>query len=344
MILFPFVTADLAARLSAALFAIGAVAAPGPVIEEQIAIERALLALSADRALPGLFPPAVDAAIVHDACVRAALTAREAAFAEAQADFLFAVAKCTSTEGSFGHCIRELRQAFHEARALAQRQYEARRAVCRMLDEDTYDPDLQETEFSPTIDNRFFPLVPGRTLVYRTNGDPVEETRVTTLAETFVVDDIVCRAVRDTVTAGGELVEDTDDWFAQHRDGAVWYLGELARNYENGLLHDLDGSWSAGEDGAHPGIQMKANPRVGDSYRQEFLLGDAEDLATVVAVGETVRVPAGTFTGCIRTEEWSPLEPGIVETKYYAPGFGFVLGINQTSGVRTELVRVIAPR
>ncbi len=308
------------------------------------AIERVLLDLRTDRALPGLFPLLPDAAIVHEACTRAALTAREASFAEAQADFLFAVAKCTSTEGSFAQCIRELRQTFHDARALAQRQYEARRAVCRLLDEDTYDPDLQENEFSPRIDNRYFPLVPGRTLVYRTNGQPVEEIRVTTSADTFVVDDIECRAVRDTVTADGELVEDTDDWYAQHRDGTVWYLGELARNYENGVLHDLDGSWSAGEDGAHPGIQMKARPRVGDSYRQEFLLGDAEDLATVVAVGETVTVPAGTFTGCIRTEDWSPVEPGIIESKWYAPGVGFVLGVNQTSGVRTELVRIIAPR
>jgi hypothetical protein len=344
MILTPFVTADIAVRMGAALFAFGAIAAPGPVIEERIAVERALLELCTDRALPGLFPLTVDTAVVHDACVQAALTAREAALAEAQADFLFAVAKCTSTEGSFGHCIRELRQAFHEARELARRQYEARRAVCRLLDEDTYDPDLQENEFSATVDNRFFPLVPGRTLVYRTNGEQVEETRVTTLAETFVVDDIECRVVRDTVTADGELVEDTDDWFAQHRDGTVWYLGELARNYENGVLHDLDGSWSAGEDGAHPGIQMKARPRVGDAYRQEFLLGDAEDLATVVAVGETVTVPAGRFTGCIHTEEWSPIEPGVVESKWYAPGVGFVLGVNQTSGVRTELVRIIAPR
>jgi hypothetical protein len=131
--------------------------------------------------------------------------------------------------------------------------------------------------------------------------------------------------VRDTVTLDGLLVEDTFDWFAQDREGNVWYLGEDVTNYdEDGEPTDHDGSFEVGVDGAFAGIVMLADPQVGDAYRQEFYPGEAEDLGEVVRAGETVSVPFGDFEDVLVTTDWNPLEPEVIEEKYYAPGIGLV--------------------
>jgi hypothetical protein len=104
----------------------------------------------------------------------------------------------------------------------------------------------------------------------------------------------------------------------------VWYFGEDSKELENGVVVSTEGSWEAGVDGAKPGIVMEAHPAVGDEYRQEYYKGEAEDMAKVLALNVSVTVPFGAYTDCLQTNEWTPLEKGYAEDKYYAPGVGLV--------------------
>ncbi|MBI4563400.1 MAG: hypothetical protein HY716_01730 [Planctomycetes bacterium] len=131
------------------------------------------------------------------------------------------------------------------------------------------------------------------------------------------------------------------DWFAQDKDGNVWYFGEDSKEIEDGVVVSTEGSWEAGVGGAQPGILMLADPKVGISYQQEFAEGVAEDMARVKSLSESVTVPVGTFEGCIETMEWTPLEPGARESKFYAPGVGLVLEVSlRGGGARIELVEI----
>jgi hypothetical protein len=147
--------------------------------------------------------------------------------------------------------------------------------------------------------------------------------------------------VNDVEYLDGELIEDTVDWIAQHGNGDVWYFGEIAMNYEDGFLDNLDGSWMTGKEDAKPGILMPASPVIDDVYRQEYFINEAEDVAEVISLNETVVVPYGTFHNCLQTEDWTPIEPEALEYKYYAPGIGVVLEVDLETGERLELVQII---
>lgn len=136
---------------------------------------------------------------------------------------------------------------------------------------------------------------------------------------------MTCVVVRDEVRVNGELAELTLDWYAQDLDGSVWYFGEDSRDYENGKVVSTKGSWQAGVDGAQPGVIMPGKPKAGLAYRQEYYAGEAEDQAKVVALDGTARVPFGSFDGLLVTEDSTPLEPDVLERKYYARGIGVVL-------------------
>jgi hypothetical protein len=189
-----------------------------------------------------------------------------------------------------------------------------------------YDPGITPADFSDPAANEYFPLTPGSRWVYEGRSeDGLERVEVTVTDDTKEVMGIEATVVRDTVTVDGEIVEDTLDWFAADNDGNVWYFGEDVENFENGQLQDTDGSWEAGVDGALPGIVMQADPQPGQHYLQEYYPGEAVDEGTVLRVGEDeVTVPAGTFDQLLVTEDVNPLEPGIVENKFYAPGVGLV--------------------
>jgi hypothetical protein len=153
---------------------------------------------------------------------------------------------------------------------------------------------------------------------------------------------VTCIVVHDRAELNGVLSEDTLDWYAQDVEGNVWYFGEQSLQYENGKVASIDGSWEAGEDGALPGIIMKAHPAVGDVYRQEFALGEAEDLARVLSLDASATVPfGGTYDNCLKTEDFSPLEPDHVENKFFAAGVGEILTIDTDTGVREELIDVV---
>ncbi len=201
-----------------------------------------------------------------------------------------------------------------------------------------YQPAFDPSKFVATVDNPYFPLQPGVRWVYESE-DGSERVEVTVLEETRVVAGVTATVVRDTVTEDGDLVEDTLDWFAQDSEGNVWYLGEDSKEYKGGKAVSSAGSWEAGVNGALPGIIMRGAPRPGDAYRQEFLKGEAEDMAEVVSTGGKQSVQAGAYTDVLVTKEWTPLEPKVVENKYYARGVGLILEVQVAGGKsRLELI------
>lgn len=208
---------------------------------------------------------------------------------------------------------------------------------------DDYNPGINPANFVREITNPFFPLTPGTLFNYR--GKTVEGTEIDHVYVTYETKEILgvtCVVVADSVWFEGDLREATFDWYAQDREGNVWYFGEDSRQFEGGVQIGTEGSWQAGVDGAKPGIIMMANPKIGDSYRQEFYKGVAEDMAEVLSLNASVAVPYGSFDNCLKTREWTPLEPGVIANKYYAPGIGCILEITTQGGSeRVELIDVV---
>lgn len=207
---------------------------------------------------------------------------------------------------------------------------------------EAYAPNIKPSEFVEKVDNEYFPLEPGTTFVYEgKTEDGTERNTVAVTHATKRVMGVGCTVVRDSVSVGGKLAELTFDWYAQDKEGNVWYFGENSKEYENGKVTSTKGSWEAGVNGAKPGIIMQADPRVGETYRQEYYEGEAEDTAKVLSLNESANVPYGSFDHLLLTKDWNPLEPGVVEQKYYAQGIGNVLevGVKGTSE-RVELIDI----
>src|SRR6476469_8494493 len=139
---------------------------------------------------------------------------------------------------------------------------------------------------------------------------------------TTVIAGIRARVVHDRATRGSRLIEDTFDWFAQDRQGNVWYLGEATQAYSNGTRSSTAGSWEAGVRGAQPGVVRPAHPAPGLQYRQEYRKGAAEDHARVLSVDDQVQAPFGHFAPAVLTKEFSRLEPDDLEYKLYGKGVG----------------------
>jgi hypothetical protein len=187
---------------------------------------------------------------------------------------------------------------------------------------------LDSASFTSRVDNPWMPLAPGSVWVYR-EGKAVN--RVEVLPRTKRVDGISARVVHDVVREKGRLVEDTFDWYAQDRDGDVWYLGEETKEYSGKGPPSTAGSWEAGVKGAQAGVIMPAKPKVGQVYRHEYLKGEAEDNARVLSLDEQTQVPLGHYEPTLMTREETPLEPRLTEYKWYARGIGTVLTV-ATSG------------
>ena len=198
--------------------------------------------------------------------------------------------------------------------------------------------ELDTGDFTTESDNPYWPMAEGNRWVSRSS---TERIVVEVTSRRKDVSGIEAVVVRDTVTDNnGDLVEVTDDWYAQDSDGNIWYLGEDVKDYRDGKVVSTAGSWQHGVDGAQAGIAIPAEPRPGLRYRQEYYEGKAEDRAEVVSVSQRVRVPAGTFEDCLETEDTTPLEPDAVERKFYAKGVGPVLNEKVSPDrAREELVR-----
>lgn len=201
-----------------------------------------------------------------------------------------------------------------------------------------YHPSIDPSEFSSSVDNPFLPWQSGLVLSYV--EDETDTIVVSVLDETRVVMGVECVVVHDVVSdEDGATVEDTYDWYAQDSAGAVWYFGEETVEYDADGTPNPAGSWEAGVDGALPGIAMPAEARLSEPYRQEFYPGEAEDMGQIIAVDVAVEVPAGSFTGCLVTKDWSALHPTRdIENKVYCPGIGNVKAEVVEGGEGLELL------
>jgi hypothetical protein len=200
--------------------------------------------------------------------------------------------------------------------------------------------ELDPADFVSEIDNPYFPMKPGNRWVYtETDADGTElQVEVTVTNETKNISGITATVVRDIVTEDGNVIEDTFDWYAQDTDGNVWYLGEDTKEYEDGVVVTTAGSWEHGVDGAQAGVLVPGDPVVDMTYRQEYYAGEAEDRGRILGLDEQVDVPFGSFDGCLQTEDTTPLEPDVLEHKYYARGVGPVLAVDVAGGGREELI------
>jgi hypothetical protein len=184
-----------------------------------------------------------------------------------------------------------------------------------------YRPAIDRAGFTTAITNPYLPLVPGTVWRYTGGGERVV-TAVTDDTKTIMGIETV--VVRDRGYQDGALTEDTFDWFAQDAAGNVWYFGEDTAECANGRITSRHGAWQAGVHGAQPGVVMLAAPSVGAYYRQEFLKGEAEDVARVMKVGGTIKNGSRTYRHTVVTEDFTALEPGNVERKTYAPDVGLI--------------------
>ena len=238
----------------------------------------------------------------------------------------------------------------------------ARLELCVAVQDAPYDPPFGASFAANFVDpsaigdavdvNPFFPLVVGNQWTYEGtfDEDGEEITEVVTISVTDrikLIDGIRCRVVRDVVEIDGELIEDTDDWFAQDVDGNVWYCGEEVKDYESfdgdmpriPELVAIDGSFKAGRDGDEAGVLIPFSPVVGDLFRQEASYANAEDAIEILATDGSETVPAASCNGnCLVTRDFSPLDPGVEENKFYIPGIGKILEVDLESGDRVELI------
>lgn len=307
---------------------------------------------------PGLFGIASQASAADDYCTNTARAAFVACEAEADDDYYIALGNCFNLNEGTDDCMDEAEKVLEETLELCPEQRAARIEICGVLGEDPYDPEIDKDNFVNPLEigksippNPYLPLVPGtvrKYIVKDGDGKVIEKITVEVLKETKEILGVTCIVVHDRVWEIDEgeksLIEDTFDWLAQDRDGNVWYFGEISKEFEDGELIGIEGSWKAGRDSAKQGILMEAHPKAEDLYRQEFSLGNAEDMAEVVDILGSVVVRGKKYRRVLRTQDFTPIEPDVYELKYYAPGVGVILekGFEngEPTGERVELVQM----
>ncbi len=180
--------------------------------------------------------------------------------------------------------------------------------------------------FVRQVDNQWFPLTPGTVYVYRGRKDGERGRDVVTVTgKTKLIQGVHCTVVDDRLYVGGHLAERTADWYAQDKQGNVWYFGEdTAELDESGKVTSREGSWQSGVDGARAGTLIPAHPKVGQKLLQEYYKGHAEDHSQVLSLSASIRVPYTTSAHALLTKEWTPLEPDVLDHKVYVRGIGLV--------------------
>ncbi len=208
-------------------------------------------------------------------------------------------------------------------------------------------PDFDEATFSnpTTIDHPYFSLQVGKEMRFESETeDGLEVIEIDITGETKEILGVTTLVYWDRVYLDDELVEDTRDYLAQDDDGNVWYFGEDVDNYEDGELDNHNGSWLTGEDGAKPGYWMPGLAKLvkGYEYKEEWYEGKAEDEAKIVSTNAVVKIDLGTYTNCLKTENTTPLEPDILEYKYYCKAVSG-LALEKEEDENVALVSVILP-
>jgi hypothetical protein len=203
---------------------------------------------------------------------------------------------------------------------------------------------LDPADFTVNVTNKYWPMKKGDRWVYEERDEKGTLTRdeVTVLDRTEKINGIEALVVHDVASQDGVPIEDTTDWYAQDSEGNLWYLGEQTTEYQNGQPSSTEGSWEYGVDGAQAGVLLPAEPKPELEYRQEYLKGEAEDKAIVLSTSEQAQTPTGTYHDALLTRDTTPLEPELVELKWYAPGVGPVLTLTP-SGEQTREQLVEAP-
>jgi hypothetical protein len=206
-----------------------------------------------------------------------------------------------------------------------------------------YTPVINPANFVSKVDNQYYPLKDSTTFIYRgIIANDTEDIKVHVTKLTKVIMGVTCVEVTDTVKKKGKLAEAILDWYAQDKDGNVWYFGEATKEFDtNGVVSNTLGSWEAGTAGAQPGILMEAHPAVGDVFIQEYLNTETETEAEVLILNVNATVPAGPFDSCVVLKEATDPEPEIIVHRYFAPGIGCVLeNFVKGQAGRIELVEI----
>lgn len=212
----------------------------------------------------------------------------------------------------------------------------------QQVSDNIYAPQINSADFVSKVSNKYFTLTPGKKFVYEGKTEEgIERTEVYVTSEKKKVLGVNAIVVWDRVWLNDELIEDTKDWYAQDKYGNVWYFGEDSKEIVDGKVVSTKGSWQAGVNGALPGIVMKANPQIEDVYRQEYYKGEAEDMAEIVSLGVKIKVKYGSFSDCLQTRDWNPLETNSDEYKYYCPEVGsLVYEVKIKDGGGAQLINV----
>jgi hypothetical protein len=266
-----------------------------------------------------------------------------------------------SDKASQKSCLSDARSTQQDAMGECKDQRSARADVCSALGEAPYAPAFDPADFDTdfahlTHPNPLFPLAIGDQWTFSGGGE-IDKVEIT--SATKLIQGVTCIVSHDVVTVDGIVTEDTNDWIAQAKSGSVFYCGEEAKQFETfpgddpqtPELVSIDGSFKVGRNGDQTGVLMQATPAVGMTYRQEFSLGNAEDLGEVLTTtysfGQNAdldkNVPQSLAQllcagNCLVTRDFSPLEPGADERKYFSPGIGDFLEIELDTGTVSQLV------
>ena len=289
-------------------------------------------------ALAALFPAAATAQTI---CLQTADVLADACELEAADDQRVGFAICLNAGSLTASqaCRRQVQATYTADLRNCDDVEDARERVCAAVGGGAYNPVISPANFVPTITNLYAPFQPGRWWEYRKVTDAgVERIRVEVLNQPRKIQGVTVTTLRDRVWLNGVLIEDTLDWLAQHRNGDVYYFGEIVKNFENGLLANLDGSFEAGKDGAKAGIWVRSVPRVGEFYRQEWAPNNAEDMVEVLDLDAPDQVPFRGTGPVLKTRDFTALSPDAIEFKFYVPGVGFALEIDPETGEELRLV------
>ena len=335
----------------------------GNVIETKLG-NRRIAQLAARVAMTLLICLGPSSVLAADFCSQTANLIFQACGHGAEDDFLIASAKCVNIteQAERTQCSSDASAERTDSKQLCQDQLQTRLNACKLLGQGRYDPEFDAKDFDTDFSNlpnpnQYFPIRPGNQWEYRsaTEIDTVEIQNATKL-----IDGVRCVVARDVVKSGGFVTEATNDWYAQAKDGTVWYCGEETAEFETFKgdkplipeLVDISGHFKAGVERDKPGIIFLASPQKGDVYLEEFSLGNAEDVTQVL----TTTYSYGKFPNldqsvprklaellcsgdCVVTKNFSLLEPGIFARKYYAPGIGVFLEIEPDSATVSQLVK-----
>ena len=296
-------------------------------------------------------------------CTGTATAMFESCRSSGEPEYWKAVAICAniSDNAARAECFDEATAARRENAQSCADLLEARREVCDAVGEERYEPAFEphlfDSDFARlTRPNRYYPIAVGNRWDYRGGGEAIT---VVMLNKTKLIEGVTCLVVNDKVTRNGELIEDTDDWIAQARDGDVYYCGERVQDFETfpgdtpreAEMVSIDGSFKVGRGGDKSGILFRLAPRLGELYRQEFSLGNAEDVSEVLSTSYAFGrdpdldylVPKALADllcagDCIVTKDYTPHDPDAIEYKYYAPRIGKFLEVKLENGTVMRLV------